>query len=197
MSPTASSALFATLDQRLRAIEEAARAVRADLALLKRTADATATLPRPRATGQGQFELIVNRKRNYPTEAELATLNPADFDLFLDLVYLRLGFRRGGKDIVRSFRETGLRRSEIHVLRLLVERQGRPLTHKEVGNPTQGGVEPHTMRKIIFRLRRELGDTAKHSTLIETESKTPTRGGEGFGYLIPRTVRTCLIKVIQ
>jgi len=196
-TPVDMAALFATLDRRLRAIEATARALRADLVLLQQTADATAALTRPRATRQGQFELTISRKTSYPTESELAALNPADFDLFLDLVYLRLGFRRGGRVTVRPLRETGLKRSELDVLRLLLERQGRPLTNLSIQDDDHDPLEVGTMRRIVCRLRQQLGGKGCGDRLIITDSKVYRSPGEGFGFVVPENVRTCLIKPLS
>ena len=190
-------AILAKQDEAMRLVQEGVRALQTGLALLKQATDPAGAPPGAKATRHGQFELIIKRKVTYPTEAELAALNPADFDLFLDLVYLRLGFRRVGKSVVRSFRETGLRRSELDVLRLLMERQGRPLTNLSIQNKDHDPLEVGTMRKIICRLRAQLGGKGSGDKLIVTESKACRSPGEGFGFVVPEGVRTCLIKPLS
>ena len=188
---------LATLAESVRLAQEGIRGIEAGLAVLRQAlegAPAVASrLPRRSET----FELVINRRRSRATESEIEAINPADFDLFLDLVYLRLSIKRGGKAVVRPLRDTGLRRGELDVLRLLMERQGRPVTNLSIQDREHDPLEPQTMRKIIYRLRGELGGKGHGDKLIVTESRAVRQSGEGFGYLIPVRVRTCLIRPAQ
>lgn len=179
------AATLAKLDEGMRLFQEGLAELRAGLGQLPN---------RPSLGGTEVFELIVNRRRSCVTEAVIESIDPTEFDVFLDLVFLRLGCRRATQ-AVRELSETVLKARDIEVLELMMARQGRPVTCGDSGDPREGGMELNTMRKCIWRLRRALGDDARDPKLIVTESIVH-RPGNGFGYRIPRDLHICLVRPV-
>ena len=181
--PTTLAAPLAKLEEAMRLFQKGLAELRAGLG----------QLPIAQPLGETEmFELIVDRRRTLVAEAHIDSIDPSEFDIFLDLVFLRMG-RNHAAPGVQELGETGLKARDVGVLGLMMTRQGRPVTHADVGDPRDGGMEPNTMRKSVWRLRRALNDEARNPRLIVTESIVHGPGG-GFGYRIPRGLHTCLIR---
>ncbi len=133
------------------------------------------------------------------TENTIKALEPKDFDLFLDLMDLRLGFGSSKQRQVldsEQMRQAGLQSSHLFLLeKLLLTKPGRSITNLRV--PKRGEADSYwqrgAMSKAVCFLRRALQDKPPWK-YIKCSSANCRQVEEGWAYMIPEDVHTCLIR---
>jgi len=138
------------------------------------------------------FEALVAGEKRALSKRQTMELRPQDFQLFVDLVFLRLAGTeiRGGKAVI-DLGEASVQREDLLILELLLRNQGLPLSRFSLDQYETKG--PKAVAKHICRLRKLLGDSSHSPRLIRTEKNACLSRREGWGYRIPHGPKCCLI----
>ena len=138
----------------------------------------------PITPGRKECQAVNGRERTALSVEQVASLEPNDFDVFLDFVLYRFGGRMW-KGQEGRLEESDLQPRDLYVLATLMERKGQPVPNAKLA----GG----QTAKVIGRLRKALGDTAKKQKVICTADKENWLAG-WTGYLIRPEVKVCLVR---